>query len=161
MTAPASSSPPAADRPGWRQQAARVGIGLAAAALLFFIGWMMGRGPIAEMERERDAAMTRSAVLAAGTAAYRSAVALEARNFGTANDHLRTAAAALGTIPAEGDVPGLGDDAAAGLAEVRSRLGATDLNVAVDVESQREEVLRLAARLGEIAAASAPASDSR
>ena len=148
----ASTDASAANRPVWQQQAVRVAIGLAAGALLFFLGWMMGRGPAADFERERDAALTRNAVLSAETAAFRSAVALEARNFGTANDHLRAAAAALGTVPAEGDVPGLGTEAAAALREVRATLATTDLNVAVDVESQRAEVLRLAGRLDEIAA---------
>ena len=153
----AGSATAAPAGPGWRQQALRVVIGLAAAAVLFFLGWMMGRGPVAELQRERDAATIRNAVLTAETAAYESAVALEARNFGTANDHLRAAEAALASISADGNVPGLGADAAASLTEVRATLGATDLNVAVDVESQRASVLRMAARLDEIAAASARA----
>ena len=146
MTAPAVSPAPAT-RPVWQQTAGKIAIGLAAAALLFFLGWMMGRAPAADLARERDEALVQNAVLTAEAEAYRSAVALEARNFGTANDHLRAAAAALGAIPAEGDVPGLAGEAAAAVREVQARLGAADLNVAVDVETQRAEVLGLAARL--------------
>lgn len=149
MTAPASAAP-AKPRPAWQETAGKIGIGLAAAALLFFLGWMMGRGPAADLARERDEAVVRNAVLTAEAEAYRSAVALEARNFGTANDHLRAAAAALSAIPAEGDVPGLAGEAAASVREVRDALGSTDLNVAVDVESQRADVLGLAARLDEL-----------
>jgi hypothetical protein len=153
MTTPASPTAPAAARPAWQQQLSRVAIGLAGAALLFFLGWMMGRGPVDQLERERDEARARQAVLAAEAAAYRSAVALEARNFGTANDRLRAAAAALAAIPEDDEVPGLGEDDVAALNEVRAALSRTDLNVAVDVEAQRAEVLRLAGRLDAIAAA--------
>lgn len=155
MTSPAPSPAGARPRDGWRQQAARVAIGVAAAALLFFLGWMMGRSPAAELERERNEVRALNAVLTAETAAYESAVALEARNFGTANEHLRTAAAALAVLPSDGDIPGFGTEAAAALGEVRATLGATDLNVAVDVESQRATVLRLAGQLDRIATASA------
>ena len=156
MTRPDTPAAAAPARPAWRVQLGRVAIGIAAAAVLFLLGWMMGRGPAAGLERERDEARARVAILSAEAAAYRSAVALEARNFGTANDYLRRAGAALATLPAGDEVPGLSEAAVASLGEVRTALDATDLNVAVDVESQRAAVLRLAARLDEIAAASAP-----
>lgn len=156
MTRPDTTGAPASAQPAWRLQLGRVAIGIAAAAVLFLLGWMMGRGPAADLERERDEARARVAILSAEAAAYRSAVALEARNFGTANDHLRRAGAALATLPAGDEVPGLSEEAVASLGEVRTALDATDLNVAVDVESQRATVLRLAGRLDEIAAASAP-----
>lgn len=155
-----STAEPSPAAPGrradWRQQLARIGIGVAAAALLFFLGWMMGRSPVAELEAARDASRTRNAVLTAEAAVYRAAVALEQRNFGTANDYLRRADAALATLPADADDAGLSSGAAAALAEVRSELAGTDLNVAVDVEAQRSSVLQLAAQLDEIARATEP-----
>lgn len=153
----AESSPAAPGRRAdWRQQLARIGIGVAAAALLFFLGWMMGRSPVAELEAAREASRTRNAVLTAEAAVYRAAVALEQRNFGTANDYLRRADAALGTLPAEGDDAGLSSSAAAALADVRTELAGTNLNVAVDVEAQRSAVLQLASRLDEIARMTEP-----
>lgn len=157
MTRPETTGTAAPAQSAWRLQLGRVAIGIAAAAVLFLLGWMMGRGPAADLEQERDEARTRVAILSAEAAAYRSAVALEARNFGTANDHLRRAGAALATIPAQEEVPGLSEAGVAALDEVRTALAATDLNVAVDVEAQRATVLRLAGRLDEIAAESAPA----
>jgi hypothetical protein len=156
MTRPETTGTAAPAQSAWRLQLGRVAIGIAAAAVLFLLGWMMGRGPAADLEQERDEARTRVAILSAEAAAYRSAVALEARNFGTANDHLRRAAVALATIPPGDEVPGLSEAGVAALDEVRTALSATDLNVAVDVEMQRATVLRLAGRLDEIAAASEP-----
>lgn len=150
MTSPASTTTRSGERPAWQQQGIRIAIGLAAAALLFFLGWMMGRAPAAELEQERDEARARAALLTAQGAVYRSAVALEARNFGTANQHLRSADAALDEIPAEGDVAAIGPEAEAEVREIRAALGATDLNVAVDVETQRGAVLQLAERLNRV-----------
>lgn len=153
MTSPA----PAPARSTWRGRANLLIAALAAAALLFFLGWMMGRSPVAGLERERDEAGTRAALLGANTALYRAAVALEERNFGTANDHLRRANAALTPLASSDDVPGLGSEASSAVREVRTALAATNLNVAVDVERQRATVLELAARLGRVADAAAPA----
>ena len=155
MTSSTSTSTGAGERPAWQQKGIQVAIGLAAAALLFFLGWMMGRGPAADLERERDEARTHAALLSAQVDVYRSAVALEARNFGTANQHLRSADAALDVVPAEGDVAGIGPEAESALAEIRSTLATTDLNVAVDVETQRAAVLQLAERLDEVISSAA------
>lgn len=145
MTAGATEAPSRGARA--KQQLVRMAIAVGAAALLFFLGWMMGRSPVGGLDTRLEAAETRIAVLTAEAAAHRAAVALEARNFGTANEHLRQAAAALGRLPAEGDLPGLSEADAAAVREVRTALGGTDLNVAVDVERQRSQVLAFAERL--------------
>ena len=56
MTRPETTGTAAPAQPAWRLQLGRVAIGIAAAAVLFLLGWMMGRGPAADLERERDEA---------------------------------------------------------------------------------------------------------
>jgi len=73
---------------------------------------------------------------------YKAAAQLDQRNFGLANAHLRNAAAALSAV----DVAAVGIDATA-FGALRDALAKTDIAVAVDLESQRNSVLRFSADL--------------
>ena len=68
---------------------------------------------------------------------YRTALDLDARNFGTANDRLEEAASILDRVAAAGSA----------LERLRSTVASTDINVAQDLAGQRIAVLGLAESL--------------
>ena len=97
-------------------------------------------------------ANNRNQLLLARTDLYRTAADLDARNFGTANTRLQEAAAALGKVDATG-----GDLDAAKLAALRGAIAKTNINVATNLQQQRNQVLDFAAQLDAMAlAASTP-----
>ncbi len=122
-------------------------------AVLYFVGLQSGRAQLAAQEAkfgvernglqsqvktaetERDAARDRAAMMETRAALYRTAIDLDARNFGTANTHLKEAAAALGRV-ANPDT-----------SQLRGQIEATDLNVAVNLGEQRTQVLSFAEQL--------------
>lgn len=89
----------------------------------------------------------------------RTAYDLDQRNFGLANTDLKAAGAALGTI----NPSMLGVDPAV-FEALRKDIAGTDINVAVDLEAQRSQVLNYSARLEDMlpkatqSAAAPPAS---
>jgi hypothetical protein len=78
-------------------------------------------------------------------ALFESAVELDRRNFGTANEHIRKAGTLLARI--EDPAGGLSLEQIALLGE---DIGLLDINVAVNLEDQRARVLGLAARLRDL-----------
>lgn len=99
-----------------------------------------------ETRRELDAARNRNHLMMARTDLYRTAADLDQRNFGTANTRLQEAAAALRRVDASS-----GDLDAAKLDAVRSTIEGMNINVATNLQDQRNQVLDLASRLDEIA----------
>ena len=128
-------------------------------AVLYFVGLQAGKTEVAtqkaafDVERnglqsqittangERDAARERAALMEARGALYRAALDLDARNFGTANNNLKQAAAALQGVQKPAVEP------------IRGQIAATDLNVAVNLGDQRAKVLALAEQLNRAAPA--------
>lgn len=124
--------------------------------MLYFVGLQAGKAQLASQkagfdvernglqskvttaETARDAALNRAAMMEARAALYRTAIDLEARNFGTANAHLKEAASALGSVQNPGVEP------------LRDQIGATDLNVAVNLGDQRASVLGFAEQLNKL-----------
>lgn len=92
------------------------------------------------------ASNNRNQLLLARTDLYRTAADLDARNFGTANTRLQEAAAALGKVDAS-----KGDLDAAKLAALRDAIAKTNINVAIDLQAQRSQVLDFAAQLDAMA----------
>ncbi len=129
---------------------------LALGAILYFVGLQSGRAQLQaqaakfEVERnglnskvttaetERDAARDRAALMETRAALYRTAIDLDARNFGTANTHLEEAATALGRVKSPDT------------SQLRGAIEATDLNVAVNLGGQRTQVLGFAEQLNKI-----------
>ena len=125
-------------------------------AVLYFVGLQSGRAQLSaqaakfDVERNglnskvttaetaRDAALDRAAMMEARAALYRTAIDLDARNFGTANTHLKEAATALGRVK----IPDT--------SQLRSAIEATDLNVAVNLGGQRTQVLGFAEQLNKM-----------
>ncbi len=97
-------------------------------------------------ERELAATRNRNLLLMARTDLYRAAAALDQRNFGIANTHLRQVEQALGKV----DAASAGLDVA-GLNQLRSSLDGLNINVATDLQDQRNQVLSLASQLDAIA----------
>ena len=125
-------------------------------AILYFVGLQAGRAQLADQaakfgvernglqsqvktaETARDAARDRAAMMEARAAGYRTAIDLDARNFGTANTHLKEAGAALGRVTKPGTE------------SLRGEIEGTDLNVAVNLSGQRAKVLDFADQLNKM-----------
>lgn len=87
-------------------------------------------------------ASNRNRLLMARTDLYRAAADLDQRNFGTANTRLQEAAAALAKVdPSSSDIDAKQLDA------LRASIAQTNINVATDLQQQRNRVLDLAAQL--------------
>ena len=125
-------------------------------AILYFAGLQSGRAQLAtqaakfDVERNglnskattaqtaRDAALDRAAMMESRASLYRTAIDLDARNFGTANTHLKEAASALGRVKTPDT------------SQLRNQIEATDLNVAVNLGGQRAKVLSFADQLNQM-----------
>ena len=134
--------------------------GLVLLALIFFgVGWMVGAGPIDDLSHDVEQAEARaeaSASLAEGLEArlnahralsllYRTMLDVDARNFGTANERLDEAAAALAQVDPNAIGP-----AGTELEDLRRELGELDIRVAEDLAEQRGVLADLARRLAVI-----------
>ncbi|MDQ3289137.1 MAG: hypothetical protein M3Q42_12960 [Pseudomonadota bacterium] len=95
---------------------------------------------------ELASARNRNQLLMARTDLYRAAAALDLRNFGIANTHLRQAEQALGRIDASSANLDAGK-----LKQLRSSIDSLNINVATNLQDQRNQVLDLAAQLDTIA----------
>lgn len=122
-------------------------------AVLYFVGLQAGKAQLSAQaakfgaernglqsqvktaETARDDALNRLALTRARAALYRSAIDLDARNFGTANTHVQEAAASLA------------QSKQADIELLQKEVAATDLNVAVDLAGQRKKVLGFAEQL--------------
>jgi hypothetical protein len=91
------------------------------------------------------AAEATNRLLQARIALYRSLVDLDQRNFGLANTRVREAAAALAAL----DPAALGIDTAR-LDTVRQEVAATNIDVALNLEEQRNRLLGIAAQLDQL-----------
>ena len=133
---------------------------VAVAVGLYFWGLHQGRGELATQKAQYETrissvqadlqkrttelavANNRIAFLQARASIYRTAVDLDRRNFGTANEHLQEAAAFLAKVSSDGG--GLDMDQ---LAAVRKSVSQTNINVATDLETQRDQVLKFGSQL--------------
>jgi len=137
---------PAAPRSERLKQAlVAVALMLVVGVLFFFIGRMQGREPVPTLEAQAAgaeaelAAVRDQARLSEALAlTYRAALDLDARNFGTANEHLHAAAAAL---------DGLSIVDGAAVDELRRGMAETNLAVAADLAGQRARVLQFAEQI--------------
>ena len=131
-----------------------VGVALAAALLLYFLGLSYGRSRVAEVEEQLQQAQeqleqqrrrairaeNRNHMLQGLALLYQTALDLDERNFGTANKRLNEAAARLGEVQQT-------NTASSDLPQLQRNIASTNLEVAVDLEGQREQVLGFAKRL--------------
>ena len=129
------------------------------ALVVFGVGWMMGARPIDNLNRDVEQAEARAeanAALAEGLESrlhahqalsllYRTMLDVDARNFGTANQRLDEAAAALARVDPNAIGP-----AAADLDDLRRELGELDIRVAEDLAEQRGILSELARRLADV-----------
>jgi hypothetical protein len=107
------------------------------------------RAEISGLEGERDrageslaAARVQLALLRARSLLFETALDLERRNFGTANERLDAAARELDAAREAGGGPEI--------EEIRGEIESLDLRVAENLQQQRSLVLALAARLEEV-----------
>jgi hypothetical protein len=148
---------------GWQRIAFGVASALVLGAGLFFGGrWQervhgatertariaevdAARGEAAHAQAELARAEDRIRLLRARSLLFETAGDLDRRNFGVANQHLRTAAAELEAVREGGAEMDL-----QGLRALQREVEATNLNVATDLEVQRGQVLQFLARLDEL-----------
>lgn len=131
-----------------------VAVLIAVALVLYFIGLSQGQRRVAEVEQQlqqvqqqldqtraqRARVEGRSRMVEALALLYRTALDLDDRNFGTANERLQAATGALSGV-ASTDV-----DTEA-LEQLREEIAATNVNVAVNLKAQRARVVTFAERL--------------
>jgi hypothetical protein len=124
--------------------------------IVFGVGWMMGARPIDSLSRDVAQAEARAeanVLLAESLEArldahralsllYRTMLDVDARNFGTANQRLDEAAAALAQVDPDAIGP-----AGTDLEDLRRQLGELDIRVAEDLAEQRSVLAELARRL--------------
>lgn len=107
-------------------------------------------GEAQEAKNEMTAANNRVRLLNAQNGLYRAAIALDRRNFGIANTALQGATKSLGQVKESSWIE---------LSQVQSLAAAlqkTDINVAVNLETQRERILGFAAQMDEMIAPDPP-----
>lgn len=134
-------------------------IGGAAALLLilgaFAIGYFQGRSPIGDLQERAEMAETRAAtaesrsqLMEALALTYRTVLDLDARNFGTANERLQEGARVLGGV----DTPRADTSTvdASRLSALQDDMMGMDINVALDLDTQRTRVLGFAERLNRL-----------
>ncbi|MDX1438336.1 MAG: hypothetical protein R3284_00390 [Rubricoccaceae bacterium] len=143
-TAPTTENKP----PGkLRQMALKIAVALGSAIVVFLIGWFVGRAPIGELRERVETSERRLALVQdrlytteAISLIYQTALDLDARNFGTANDRLDEAASILDSVGAAGSA----------LENLRQAVSATDIVVAQNLSQQRAVVLGFARTLQEL-----------
>ncbi|NNF58253.1 MAG: hypothetical protein HKN04_08420 [Rhodothermaceae bacterium] len=147
---PPPSPASAPDRSRLVQILATLGVMLAVGVILFFVGVMQGKKPVPRLRDQVALAQARLAssqdearLHKALALTYRSALDLDERNFGTANDHLQLAARAL---------DGLSETDGTGVDELRRLMAETNINVAEDLEGQRARVVSYAQELSDLIA---------
>ena len=138
----------------------RIVVTLVVAGGLYTVGWWQGRGGLNELrvktestidslhtevrsiQKQRTLAENYGKLMEASAGLYKTAVDLDRRNFGTANTHLQQAAQVLETV--EHGNEGTNPNA---LILLTRSIRTTNINVAVDLETQREQVLGFATQL--------------
>ena len=141
-------SPDASRSARIKQIGITVGVMLLVGILFFFIGMLQGKKPIPELETRAmqaearlASAQDRARLMEALALTYRTALDLDARNFGTANGHLHQAARAL---------DGLSATDGGGVDELRRLMSETDVTVAEDLAGQRARVISYAQELSDL-----------
>ncbi|MEO6908957.1 MAG: hypothetical protein ABI210_13810 [Abditibacteriaceae bacterium] len=126
---------------------------------LYVAGLMKGRAEVSVLQSQLTQAQAHLAIsqnqqylMQADAALYHTAIDLDQRNFGTANDRLKEAADALGKVTQDSTNLNL-----AGIAQLRSSITALNINVAVNLEDQRTQVLTIAMRLDNLIGDKIPA----
>lgn len=116
---------------------------------LFVAGLVKGRAPIAGLQTQLAQTQTQLVIsqnhaylLQAQVALYHTAIDLDQRNFGTANNRLREAADALGKVTQDSSNIDIN-----AIAQLRSSISVMNINVAVNLEDQRAQVLKFATQL--------------
>ena len=148
---PPSPPPPPSARPRLSRvtllKAALIAVGVlvVVAVVFYLVGRSKGAAPIPELEARASAAEAQFAAVQdraklneALALVYRTTMDLDARNFGTANEHLHAAARALDGLSG---VDGNGVDG------LRRTMAETDLTVAADLQQQRARVLHFAEQI--------------
>jgi hypothetical protein len=133
----------------WRPVLIGVALALALGAILYFGGRWQERGQVVAVQEDLDGtraqlelAEDRIRLLRARSLLLETAVDLERRNFGTASQHLESAADELAAVRRGGPAMDMQE-----LHSLQRDVAATDLNVATDLQVQRTQVLGFVTRL--------------
>ncbi len=97
---------------------------------------------LTQSQGQLAAAQTQNRLLTGQSDLYEASISLERRNFGTANDDVQKASQALSQIQAAD----MGEDFEP-LNTLRQTVGSTNVSVASDLQSQRSNILDMAAQI--------------
>lgn len=100
---------------------------------------------LAQLEEELLVAQNYGHLMEARTALYRTVVDLERRNFGIANTHLQEVEEALNSLQDVGSYLSVDE-----LSALKETIAQTDLNVAVNLQQQRNLILNFVTRLDQL-----------
>lgn len=119
------------------------------AIALFVAGFLKGRAPIAglqaqlmQTQAQLVVSQNHSYLVEADAALYHTATDLDQRNFGTGNNRLKEAAVALGNVKQDSSNIDMN-----GITQLRTSIIAMNINVAVNLEDQRAQVLKFATQV--------------
>jgi len=116
---------------------------------LFATGFVKGRAQVSALQSQltqKDAQLlisqNRGYLMQARAALYHTAIDLDQRNFGTANSRLQEAAGALGNVKQDSSAIDMEK-----ITQLHNAIAAMNINVAVNLENQRAQVLNFASQL--------------
>ena len=146
-----NTSPSSRFSPKTKRLAVIIGVAVVVAIGLYVLGLSQGSSRVEEVEvqlqearqqvqqirSQAQRAQNRSQMYQSLALIYQTALDLEDRNFGTANRHLQQAASTLANVQ-------LPNTSSQQLDRLQKTLSATNLEVAVNLENQRQQVRMLA-----------------
>ena len=136
-----------------------VTVSIVTGVAIYGIGWWQGRSHVSvedeeiksvqqeleETQNQLEVVRNYGYLMQARAALYHSAVDLDQRNFGTANTRLQEAYTALGKVE---DTSGSLDTQK--ISSLQKNISQTNINVAVNLEKQRQQVLKYVNRLNNL-----------
>lgn len=117
-----------------------VGVVLVSVVIAFGAGWVLGSSGVEELERQAESATRQARLLEARRRLDLTHVALEQRNFGIAEAHLRAAAQKLDAFA--------GDDGRLG--QLAREIAETQIGVTEDMSVQKQKIRAFINRFDEI-----------
>ena len=148
-----------------------IGIGatIVTGTAIYGVGWWQGRSHVSVEDEEiksvrQELQQTQSQLEAVGNyaylmqaraALYHSAVDLDQRNFGTANTRLQEASTALGQVKDNNGTLDINK-----ISSLQKNISQTNINVAVNLEKQRRQILKHVNQLNSLIPEETPINNS-
>ena len=146
-----------------------VGATIVTGAAIYGIGWWQGRSHVSvgdeevksvrqelqQTQNQLEAVRNYAYLMQARAALYHSAVDLDQRNFGTANTRLQEASTALGQVKDNSGTLDINK-----ISSLQKNISQTNINVAVNLEKQRRQILKHVNQLNSLIPEETPINNS-